>query len=165
MALQAARNSRDSEDSVAVEKIQQSNVYNVGIHLEEALGNPGGDADIVLREGDRLVIPEYEGTVKISGDVMYPNTVAFEDGKNYKWYVRQAGGFGERAKKRKSYVIYPNGTMAQVNHGAKITPGCEIIVPSKPKREAMTTAQWIGIGSSAASIGTMIATIIYMITK
>ena len=165
MALQAARNSRDSEDSVAVEKIQQSTVYNVGIHLEEALRNPGGDADIVLREGDRLVIPEYEGTVKISGDVMYPNTVAFEDGKNYKWYVRQAGGFGERAKKRKSYVIYPNGTMAQVNHGAKITPGCEIIVPSKPKREAMTTAQWIGIGSSAASIGTMIATIIYMITK
>jgi protein involved in polysaccharide export with SLBB domain len=165
MALQTARISRDSEDSVAVEKIQQSTIYNVGIHLEEALRNPGGDADIVLREGDRLVIPEYEGTVKISGDVMYPNTVAFEDGKNYKWYVRQAGGFGERAKKRKSYVIYPNGTMAQVNHGAKITPGCEIIVPSKPKREAMTTAQWIGIGSSAASIGTMIATIIYMITK
>jgi protein involved in polysaccharide export with SLBB domain len=165
MALRTARNSRDSEDSVAVEKIQQSTIYNVGIHLEEALRNPGGDADIVLREGDRLVIPEYEGTVKISGDVMYPNTVAFENGKNYKWYVRQAGGFGERAKKRKSYVIYPNGTMAQVNHGAKITPGCEIIVPSKPKREAMTTAQWIGIGSSAASIGTMIATIIYMITK
>ena len=62
-------------------------------------------------------------------------------------------------------MVYPNGTMAQVNHGAKITPGCEIIVPSKPKHEAMTTAQWIGIGSSAASIGTMIATIIYMITK
>lgn len=165
MALQTARISRDSEDSVAVEKIQQSTIYNVGIHLEEALRNPGGDADIVLREGDRLVIPEYEGTVKISGDVMYPNTVAFENGKNYKWYVRQAGGFGERAKKRKSYVVYPNGTMAQVNHGAKITPGCEIIVPSKPKREAMTTAQWIGLGSSAASIGTMIATIIYMITK
>lgn len=165
MALQTARISRDSEDSVAVEKIQQSTIYNVGIHLEEALRNPGGDADIVLREGDRLVIPEYEGTVKISGDVMYPNTVAFEDGKNYKWYVRQAGGFGERAKKRKSYVVYPNGTMAQVNHGAKITPGCEIIVPSKPKREAMTTAQWMGIGSTAASIATMIATIIYMITK
>ena len=165
MALQTARISRDSEDSVAVEKIQQSTIYNVGIHLEEALRNPGGDADIVLREGDRLIIPEYEGTVKISGDVMYPNTVAYTEGKNYKWYVRQAGGFGERAKKRKSYVVYPNGTMAQVNHGAKITPGCEIIVPSKPKREAMTTAQWIGIGSSAASIGTMIATIIYMITK
>ncbi len=165
MALQTARMSAEGNDSVAIEKIQQSEVYQVGIHLDEALKNPGGDADIVLREGDQLVIPEYEGTVKISGDVMYPNTVAFEDGHNYKWYVRQAGGFGERAKKRKTYVIYPNGTMAQVNHGADITPGCEIIVPSKPKREAMTTAQWIGIGSSAASVGTMIATIIYMLTK
>lgn len=165
MAMQTVRMSQDSEDSVAVEKVQQSDIYTVGIHLDEALENPGSDADIVLREGDRLIIPEYEGTVKISGDVMYPNTVAFQDGKNYKWYVRQAGGFGERAKKRKTYVVYPNGTMAQVNHGAEITPGCEIIVPSKPKREAMTTAQWMGIGSTAASIATMIATIIYMITK
>ena len=165
MAMQTVRMSQDSEDSVAVEKVQQSDIYTVGIHLDEALENPGSDADIVLREGDRLIIPEYEGTVKISGDVMYPNTVAFQDGKNYKWYVRQAGGFGERAKKRKTYVVYPNGTMAQVNHGAEITPGCEIIVPSKPKREAMTAAQWMGIGSTAASIATMIATIIYMITK
>ena len=165
MAMQTVKLSQDDEDSVAVEKVQQSDIYGVGIHLEEALKNPGGDADIVLREGDRLIIPEFEGTVKISGDVMYPNTVAFTEGKDYKWYVRHAGGFGERAKKRKSYVIYPNGTMAQVNHGAKITPGCEIIVPSKPKREAMTTAQWMGVGSTAASIATMIATIIYMITK
>lgn len=165
MAMQTVRMSQESDDSVAVEKVEQTDVYRVGIHLEEALRNPGGDADIVLREGDRLVIPEYEGTVKISGDVMYPNTVAYEEGKNYKWYIRQAGGFGDRAKKRKGYIIYPNGTMAQVNRGAKITPGCEIIVPSKPKREAMTTAQWIGVGSTVASVGTMIATIVYMITK
>ena len=165
LAMQTVRMSQESDDSVAVEKVQQSDVYRVGIRLEEALKNPGGDADVVLREGDRLIIPEYEGTVKISGDVMYPNTVAYTDGKDYRWYVRQSGGFGDRAKKRKAYVIYPNGTMAQVNHGAKITPGCEIIVPSKPKREAITTAQWVGIGSTVASIGTMVATIIYMITK
>lgn len=165
MAMQTVRMSQESDDSVAVEKVEQTDVYRVGIHLEEALRNPGSDADIVLREGDRLVVPEYEGTVKISGDVMYPNTVAYEEGKNYKWYISQAGGFGDRAKKRKGYVIYPNGTMAQVNRGAKITPGCEIIVPSKPKREAMTTAQWVGIGSTVASVGTMIATIVYMITK
>lgn len=165
MALRAARMSQESKDSVALEKIEQSDVYTVGIHLEEALKNPGGDADIVLREGDRLIIPEFEGTVKISGDVMYPNTVAFTKGKDYRWYVRQAGGFGERAKKRKAYVIYPNGTMAQVNHGASITPGCEIIVPSKPKRDALSVTQWMGIGSTAASIATMIATIVYMTTR
>ena len=165
MALQTARISQDSKDSVSLEKINASSVYTVGIHLDKALKHPGGDDDIVLREGDRLIIPEYEGTVKISGDVMYPNTVAFEGDKGYKWYVRQAGGFGERAKKKKTYVIYPNGTMAQVNHGAKITPGCEIIVPSKPKKDALTATQWLAVGSSAASIATMIATIIYMITK
>jgi len=165
MALQTARQTQDNKDSVSIEKLAKSDVFAVGIHLDEALRHPGGDADIVIREGDRLIIPEYEGTVKVSGDVMYPNTVAFTEGKDYKWYVRQAGGFGERAKKRKSYVVYPNGTMAQVNHGAEITPGCEIIVPTKAKREQLTASQWLAIGSSAASIATMIATIIYMVTK
>ena len=165
MALHTARQSQSSKDSVSFEKLETGDVYTVGIHLEEALKHPGSVDDIVLREGDRLIVPEYEGTVKISGDVMYPNTVAFMGDKDYKWYVRQAGGFGERARKKKTYVVYPNGTMAQVNHGAKITPGCEIIVPTKPKKENITAAQWVSIGSGAASIATMIATIIYILTK
>ena len=165
MALHTARQSQSSKDSVSFEKLETGEVYTVGIHLEEALKHPGSVDDIVLREGDRLIVPEYEGTVKISGDVMYPNTVAFMGDKDYKWYVRQAGGFGERARKKKTYVVYPNGTMAQVNHGAKITPGCEIIVPTKPKKENITAAQWVSIGSGAASIATMIATIFYILKK
>lgn len=165
MALQTARMSQSSKDSVSLEKVETSEVYTVGIHLREALDHPGGDDDIVLREGDRLIVPEYEGTVKISGDVMYPNTVAFMGDKDYKWYVRQAGGFGERAKKKKAYIVYPNGTMAQVNHGAKITPGCEIIVPTKPKKDPMTATQWMAISSGSASLATMIATIIYLLKK
>ena len=165
MALQTARMSQSSKDSVSLEKVETSEVYTVGIHLREALDHPGGDDDIVLREGDRLIVPEYEGTVKISGDVMYPNTVAFMGDKSYKWYVRQAGGFGERAKKKKAYIVYPNGTMAQVNHGAKITPGCEIIVPTKPKKDPMTATQWVAISSGSASLATMIATIIYLLKK
>ena len=165
MALHTARQSQSSKDSVSFEKLETGEVYTVGIHLEEALKHPGSVEDIVLREGDRLIVPEYEGTVKISGDVMYPNTVAFMGDKDYKWYVRQAGGFGERARKKKTYVIYPNGTMAQVNHGAKITPGCEIIVPTKPKKENITAAQWVSIGSGAASVATMIATILYILKK
>jgi hypothetical protein len=145
--------------------VETSEVYTVGIHLDEALKHPGGNDDLVLREGDHLVIPEYEGPVKISGDVMYPNTVAYMGDKSVKWYVRQAGGYGDRAKKKKTYIVYPNGTMAQVNHGAKITPGCEIIVPTKHKKETVTTAQWIAMGSSVASMGTMIATIIYILSK
>ena len=165
MALHTARQSQSSKDSVSIEKLETGDVYTVGIHLDEALKHPGSVEDIVLREGDHLIVPEYEGTVKISGDVMYPNTVAFMGDKDYKWYVRQAGGFGERAKKKKTYVIYPNGTMAQVNHGAKITPGCEIIVPTKPKKDNITATQWVSIGSGAASIATMIATIFYILKK
>ena len=165
MALHTARQSQSSKDSVSLEKLETGDVYTVGIHLDEALKHPGSVEDIVLREGDHLIIPEYEGTVKISGDVMYPNTVAFMGDKDYKWYVRQAGGFGERAKKKKTYVIYPNGTMAQVNHGAKITPGCEIIGPTKPKKDNITATQWVSIGSGAASIATMIATIFYILKK
>jgi len=165
MALHTARQSQSSKDSVSLEKLETNDVYTVGIHLDEALKHPGSVEDIVLREGDHLIIPEYEGTVKISGDVMYPNTVAFMGDKDYKWYVRQAGGFGERAKKKKTYVVYPNGTMAQVNHGAKITPGCEIIVPTKPKKDNITATQWVSIGSGAASIATMIATIFYILKK
>ena len=165
MALHTARQSQSSKDSVSIEKVETGDVYTVGIHLEEALKHPGSVEDIVLREGDHLIVPEYEGTVKISGDVMYPNTVAFMGDKDYKWYVRQAGGFGERAKKKKTYVVYPNGTMAQVNHGAKITPGCEIIVPTKPKKDNITATQWVSIGSGAASIATMIATIFYILKK
>lgn len=163
--LFTARQSQADDDSVSMSKIVTSDTYTVGVHLDEALKHPGGDADIVLREGDRLMIPEYDGTVRISGDVMNPVTISYEPGKNYKWYVRQAGGFGQRAKKKKSYVVYPNGTMAQVGHGAKITPGCEIVVPSKHKREAITATQWISIGTGAASIASMIATIIYILTR
>jgi protein involved in polysaccharide export with SLBB domain len=163
--LFTARQSQADDDSVSMSKIVTSDTYTVGVHLDEALKHPGGDADIVLREGDRLMIPEYDGTVRISGDVMNPVTISYEPGKNYKWYVRQAGGFGQRAKKKKSYVVYPNGTMAQVKHGAKITPGSEIVVPSKHKSESITATQWISIGTGAASIASMIATIIYILTR
>lgn len=155
----------ENSDSLLFERFATDSIYAVGIRLDEALKNPGSTADIVLREGDQLIIPELEGTVKISGDVMYTNTVSYTDGKKYKWYVRQAGGFGQRAKKSKTYVIYPNGTMAIANCRTEITPGCEIVVPSKPKKEPVSAAQWIGIASGSASIASVIASIVYMITK
>ena len=161
MAYYTAYQTQSDKDSVSMSKLSEEDNYTVGIRLDEALKHPGCDADIILREGDRLIIPEYVSTVKISGDVMYPNTVTYEDGKNYKWYVQQSGGFGQRAKKNKTYVVYPNGTMAQVKHGAEITPGCEIIVPSKHKREQISSNQI----TSLASLGMTIATLIYIFTK
>ena len=148
-----------SGDSIDVSQLELGNTYYVGIHLDEALANPGSDADVVLREGDRIIVPEYNNTVKISGDVMFPNTVSYQAGKSVKYYINQAGGWGNRAKKSHTYIIYMNGTVARVGYGTKIEPGCEIVVPSKPKGNRMTLPEILSIGSGTASIATMIASI------
>ncbi|MGN0069437.1 MAG: SLBB domain-containing protein [Prevotella sp.] len=157
--LQMAKAQSGKKDSVDIDKLDYGNTYYVGIELDKALENPGGDADVVLREGDKIIVPQYNGTVKISGDVMYPNTVAYEKGKKASYYIDQAGGWGNRAKKNRTYIVYMNGTIGKVGHKAKIMPGCEIIVPSKPESNGMKIGEWLTIGTSVASIATMIATI------
>lgn len=154
-AIEAARQTADDKDSVSLAQLETTDVYTVGIDLEKALANPGGDYDVVVRDGDRLIVPEYNGTVKISGNVLFPNTVAYMAGKNWKHYINQAGGFGNRSKKSKSYIVYQNGTVSQVGKG-KVEPGCEIVVPKKGKRDLANLTQWLGIGSSLASLATMV---------
>ena len=147
-------------DSVAMNQLDLGDTYTVGIYLDKALENPGSEYDVVLREGDNLIVPEYNGTVKISGNVMYPNTVVYHAGKNYKYYINQAGGYGNHAKKNKTWVIYQNGTMAQVGHGAKIEPGCEIVVPTKPKSDPARAQQWVSIAQSVFSMAAMVTILI-----
>ena len=156
--IKIARQNADSKDSIALEKLSLQTTYSVGIHLDEALANPGCTQDIELTDGDSLVIPRFNHTVRISGDVLAPNTVAFEEGKKFKYYVQQAGGYGLRARKSHTYIVYQNGTIAKASKG-KIEPGCEVVVPSKGKRDNMSVGQWLGIGTSAASLATMFVTI------
>ena len=125
----------DRYDSVAWKRMDLDNSYPVGIELDEAINNPGSDKDVLLREGDRIYVPEYNGSVKVSGDVMFPNTIFYEKGQNAKFYVKQAGGFGNRAKKSKMFIVYQNGTVGIAKKGAMPEPGCEIVVPSKKRRE------------------------------
>lgn len=160
-ALRAAQQNRGA-DSVSLEKLMADDYYAVGIELDKALSNPGSDYDVVLREGDRLVVPEYVSTVKINGDVMYPNTTVYLKDKRVKYYIAQAGGYGARAKRNKAYIVYMNGRVARVKGRAKVEPGCEIIVPSKRDRKRMGIAEILGLTTSAASIGTMAASIANM---
>ena len=160
MALNNNRSTSEMAQFNRIEEVTQiPDTYPVGIELDKALANPGCDEDIVLREGDRIIIPKYNGTVKINGEVMYPNSVAFNEGKKANYYIKQAGGFNRYAKKNQTYVIYMNGTVAKVTDGAKIRPGCEIVVPQKSMARKMTTAEYLAIGSTAASLATMVATI------
>ena len=148
----------DLTNSERLKKFQIEDTYSVGIELDKALANPGGDKDIVLREGDRIVVPQYTSTVKVNGEVMYPNTVGYVKGKRASYYIDQAGGFSNKAKKRQTYIIYMNGTVAKLSHNAKPMPGCEIVVPAKATSK-MSIAETMTIGTSVASIATMIATL------
>lgn len=160
MEIEAAKGNKkiDLKDSEKIKKFEIPEFYSVGIELDKALANPGCDADIVLREGDKIIVPQYNGTVKINGAVMYPNTVGFQKGKKAKYYINQAGGFSEKAKKSQTYIVYMNGTIAKVSQNAKPKPGCEIVVPEKEINK-MTIAEKMTIGTSVASIATMIATL------
>ena len=152
--MQAMQNNREA----AEKKFRLPDSYPVGIELDKAIANPGSDADVVLREGDRIIVPQYDGTVKISGAVMSPNSVGFVEGKNVAYYIDQAGGFASDAKRSKTYICYMNGKMAKVGHNARVRPGCEIIVPNRTQSR-LSLAETLSIGSSAASIAAMMATI------
>lgn len=158
-AIRMAQNG-EGKDSISIQKLNLSETYTVGIDLEKALANPKSDFDLVLREGDVLYIPEYVNTVKISGSVMYPNTVVYQKGKNLKFYINQAGGYGNMAKKKKVYVVYMNGTVSRLKarNASAIEPGCEIIVPSKAEKKHMAMAEILGISSTTATIAAMVAT-------
>lgn len=142
--------------------LKVDSVFSVGIDLEAALANPGGDADIVLREGDLIVVPEYTNTVKVNGAVMMPNTVSYINGEGVKYYLSQAGGYSNNAKKKQKFIIYMNGQVAKVKGSGKkqIEPGCEIVVPGKTRN--FNLAMLMSNATSFASLATMIASLAVM---
>ncbi|MCI6338923.1 MAG: SLBB domain-containing protein [Prevotella sp.] len=157
-AIKSGKSISDLKQLASTDNYEIPDFYPVGIELDKAIANPGSDADIVLREGDRLTVPVYNGTVKINGEVMYPNTVAYKEGKGVNYYIDLAGGFSGKAKKSRTYIIYMNGDVAKAGHGVKVKPGCEIVVPQKSMSK-MSTAESISLISGTASIAAMIATI------
>ena len=161
MLRTAQRNS--GNDSIDIRKLVTNANYPVGIEMDKALENPGSEDDPILREGDRIIVPRYDGTVKINGEVLYPNTVRFKEGKNAKYYIDLAGGTTSTAKESQTIIIYMNGMVAKADRKHKPRPGCQIVVPTKRKGRTMGLAEWLTIGSSTASIATMIATIANLI--
>ena len=150
------------KDSIDVNSLDIGNDYYVGIDLRKALKNPGSEYDVVLRPGDRLIVPEYAGTVKISGGVMYPNVVVYEKGAGLKHYIAQGGGTLPRAKKNRAFIVYMNGTVAKSKAFAKAkpAPGCEIIVPVKPARRGTSLAEIMSLATSTTSIAALVTSIL-----
>lgn len=151
-------------DSTMVDKLKISETYSIGINLDKALASPGCADDLILHDGDELIVPSLTNTVRIQGEVMYPNAVNFIPGKAVDYYIRQAGGYSNEAKRTKVYVVHMNGKVS-VGRGAKIYAGDEVIVPIRPERQKTTVGEWIGIGTAAASVTTMIATIVSLMRR
>lgn len=159
-------NQGGGRDSVDVHKLSFSDHYTLGIDLAKAVSEPGCADDIILKDGDRIIVPEYLSTVRIQGDVMYPNTVLYQPNKGMSYYIDAAGGYGSRAKRSKVYIIYMNGNVSKgAKMNAKIEPGCEIVVPTKRDRRQMSTSEILSMGTSAASLTTMVATIVSLLSK
>ncbi len=164
-ALRIARANATGKDSISIDKLDMSPVYSVGINLEKALANPGSTYDIVLMDGDKIIVPQQISTVKISGEVLCPNTVSYEPGKKYTYYIDQAGGYGTLALKSKGFVIYMNGSVARLNGKTEIEPGCHIIIPSKPEGKGTDWTKILSITSSFGSLATMAAAIASLFKK
>ena len=146
--------------------VRVEDTFSVGIDLEKALANPGSTADIVLREGDVISIPKNNNTVTINGAVMVPNTVSYIKGEDIDYYLNQAGGYSENAKKSKKFIVYMNGQVTKVKGSGKkqIEPGCEIIVPSKAKKKT-NIGNILGYATTFSTLGMMVASIANLIKK
>ena len=155
----AYRNAGNGNDSIDIKKLMSGNDYPLGIELAKALEHPGTDDDPILREGDRIIVPRKTSNVTINGEVLYPNAIRFKEGKKAKYYIEQAGGYTSSAKKSKAFIIYMNGMVAKANSKNLPAPGCQIVIPSKKQKNPMGLQQWLSVGTSAASLGTMVAAI------
>ena len=157
---EALKTVQQKMDSLDTKEVEIKPVMNMGIELDKALANPGCDADIVLEDGDRIIIPQMTNTVRVDGNVMFPNAVAYKKGAKLKHYIEQAGGYGMNAKKSKVFVVYMNGTVAEANNSKDlIQPGCQIIVPTKMPRVGMSNAELLSLASSSSSLAMVILSI------
>ncbi len=164
--LRLAMSNQDGHgDSISLSKIQVSDRYSVGIDLEKAIAYPGSTYDVIVQPGDVLFIPEQQSTVKIAGDVMFPNAVVFVPGKKLSYYIDQAGGYGQRAKKGKAFIVYMNGSVAKAKRNTPIEPGCQIIIPSKPEKMGTDWTKVLALATSFSSVATMAATITNIFKK
>lgn len=152
-------------DSLMNLKLNLSEVYPVAIDLEEAVENPGSLSDLVLRDGDVLNIPQQAYTIRVSGEVRHPITLSYEKKKSVKYYIKHAGGYSNKAKKSGVYIVYMNGDVVNVSKSSKkaVEPGCEIVVPRRSSSGKLSPTEMATIGTSTASIATMIVAIINLL--
>lgn len=164
LSLEIIRN--NLPDSLLAKAEKQIDSDQLELRLDDILKNPGSPFDYVLKDGDRIMIPEISQEVRISGEILNPIGLAYQKGKGVKYYIDRSGGFSSNALKRKTFVIYSDGT-TEVTHNffgrnyPEIEPGCQIIVPEKPEKQRNDqTGKWLGIASTMATVAIAISTLL-----
>lgn len=160
VAMEIAK--KQANDSTSVDSLEIGESYSVAIDMEKAVANPGSVADVILREGDVISVPKLNSTVKISGGVLFPNTVSYDPKKSWQYYISNAGGITAEGQKRKIYMVHMNGAVAtRGDSNFKVQPGTEIVVPTRDKQnKGQNLASIIGVATSTASLAAMVTTII-----
>lgn len=134
----------------------------IGIELEKILDQPKSKYDLILKDGDLISIPKQLQTVRVQGEVLYPNTVSYLEGTSFRSYVSASGGFSSKAKVGKSYIVYANGSAERTKNFLflkkfpKVKPGADIIVPEREPRRKLSAQEILGISSSLATMALII---------
>jgi len=155
----------ESGDSTKIKKELLAESDIVGINMDKILKKPGSKYDIKLEPGDVLYIPKALETVRVTGEVLRPNTVRYDSNRSFRDYVNASGGFGSNALVRKAYVIQANGAVDVTSSFfgfrffPRVHPGSQIVVPEKPEHKGMTTAETISISTSVVSLAAIIVTL------
>lgn len=144
----------EADNDSIMEDDQENLTYLVSFDMADALKNPGGENDLVLVDGDELVVPVLNNTVKIDGAVQMPTTVSYKKGMKKSDLVNAAGGYAKRAYKRRAYIVYMNGRVSKLRRFTTIEPGSQVFIPKKDKKEGQLQ-QIMSISTSAASLGMM----------
>ncbi|MCF0160114.1 MAG: SLBB domain-containing protein, partial [Bacteroidaceae bacterium] len=154
-------------DSLLSLKLDLGDTYPIAVNLDKAMENPGGSDDIVLREGDELIVPQFTNTVKVSGEVTYPVSMNYKKSERISYYIKRAGGWANRANKKGTYVIYMNGSVNKVRRLSRqdVQPGCEIVVPTKKTGTKMSTGEIMALSSGGASLASVVVALISILRK
>ncbi len=158
---QAMLKAATDNDSTSLSKLELADTRSVGINLDMAMAHPGSEQwDIVLQDGDKIVVPQINNTVSINGEVMYPNAVAYKKGAKLSYYIDQAGGYTTKAKKNRTFAVNMNGTVSRLKSSKDIQPGCEIVVPTKPKRRGISFTEILSLGSIVGTLAAVLVTLL-----
>ena len=139
----------------------------IPLDLKDILNNPGSEGDLVLKPGDELYIPRNDVEIRISGEVLFPTQTPYSKGKTFKDYISDAGGFTDNARKKRAYVLYPNGRAASTRHFLffknypVIKPGSEIVVPKYiTKVRSHSATEIVTLATAVASLAYIIVALI-----